>query len=144
MKDEGKKRLLDFLAFILHPSAFIHVFLLRPRTYPQHMPSLLPLLRSRPGGVHKTSIVRSPGSDESLKHCQLQIANCRLVGSGLRSYCPNPSGALAPATQVKLKALRKTKFGDYSRLASEIKTQTAVLRCANMRSNPLIPRCSRM
>src|SRR5437588_8039783 len=80
MKDEGKKRLLDFLAFILHPSVFIHVFLLRPRTYPQHMPSLLPLLRSRPGGVHKTSIVRSPGSDEPLNHCRLKIANC--CGSG--------------------------------------------------------------
>ena len=86
MKDEGKKRLLDFLAFILHPSAFIHVFLLRPRTYPQHMPSLLPLLRSRPGGVHKTSIVRSPGSDESLNHCRLKIANCGggLVSGGTR------------------------------------------------------------
>src|SRR5687768_9736644 len=37
--------------------------LARPRTYPQHTPPLLPLLRSRPGGVHKASVVRSPGSD---------------------------------------------------------------------------------
>src|SRR5690242_3777321 len=37
--------------------------LARPRTFPQHTLPLLPLLRSRPGGVHKASVVRSPGSD---------------------------------------------------------------------------------
>ena len=36
----------------------------RPRTFPQHTLPLLPLLRSRPGGVHKASVVRSPGSDK--------------------------------------------------------------------------------
>src|SRR3989449_8917888 len=50
----------------------------RLRTYPQHTLSLLPLLRSRPGGVHKTSVVRSPKSDNSLKHCRLSIVDCRL------------------------------------------------------------------
>ncbi len=38
----------------------------RPRTFPQHTLPLLPLLRSRPGGVHKASVVRSPGSDKTL------------------------------------------------------------------------------
>ena len=37
----------------------------RPRTFPQHTLPLLPLLRSRPGGVHKASVVRSPGSDKT-------------------------------------------------------------------------------
>src|SRR3989442_8996542 len=45
----------------------------RLRTYPQHTLSLLPLLRSRPGGVHKTSIVRSPKSDMPLEHRRLRI-----------------------------------------------------------------------
>src|SRR3954447_21794534 len=40
--------------------------LARPRTFPQHTLPLLPLLRSRPGGVHKASVVRSPGSDKKL------------------------------------------------------------------------------
>ena len=44
--------------------------LARPRTFPQHTPPMLPLLRSRPGGVHKTSVVRSPGSDKSRKKAQ--------------------------------------------------------------------------
>src|SRR5690242_17827740 len=39
--------------------------LARPRTFPQHTLPLLPLLRSRPGGVHKASVVRSPGSDKN-------------------------------------------------------------------------------
>ena len=38
----------------------------RPRTFPQHTLPLLPLLRSRPGGVHKACVVRSPGSDKKL------------------------------------------------------------------------------
>ena len=49
----------------------------RPRTLPQHTPPLLPLLRSRPGGVHKASVVRSPGSDKSLpivKNLNLSLA----------------------------------------------------------------------
>src|SRR5712691_6701894 len=37
--------------------------LARLRTYPQHTLPLLPLLRSRPGGVRKASVVRSPKSD---------------------------------------------------------------------------------
>src|SRR5690349_10499829 len=40
--------------------------LARPRTFPQHTLPLLPLLRSRPGGVHKASVVRSPGSDKTV------------------------------------------------------------------------------
>src|SRR6185503_10876780 len=40
--------------------------LARPRTFPQHTLPLLPLLRSRPGGVHKACVVRSPGSDKKL------------------------------------------------------------------------------
>src|SRR5437667_12515836 len=51
----------------------------RLRTYPQHTLSMLPLLRSRPGGVHKTSVVRSPKSDDSLKHCRLSIVDCGLL-----------------------------------------------------------------
>ena len=54
----------------LHPSDFIlHPFVLaRLRTYPQHTPPLLPLLRSRPGGVHKANVVRSPKSDNLLSN----------------------------------------------------------------------------
>jgi len=37
--------------------------LARLRTYPQHTLPSLPLLRSRPGGVRKASVVRSPKSD---------------------------------------------------------------------------------
>src|SRR5258705_12331804 len=48
--------------------------LARPRTCPQHTPLLLPLLRSRPGGVHKASVVRSPGSDKTFS-----IADCRFL-----------------------------------------------------------------
>ena len=43
--------------------------LARPRTFPQHTLPLLPLLRSRPGGVRKASVVRSPGSDKELNLC---------------------------------------------------------------------------
>ena len=50
----------------IHPSSLRpHPFkLARLRTYPQHTLPLLPLLRSRPGGVHKASVVRSPKSDK--------------------------------------------------------------------------------
>src|SRR5437660_11874153 len=58
------------------PFTIYHSRFTRLRTYPQHTLSLLPLLRSRPGGVHKTSVVRSPKSDEQLKHCRLPNANC--------------------------------------------------------------------
>ncbi len=47
----------------------------RLRTYPQHTLSLLPLLRSRPGGVHKASVVRSPKSDKSILDCRLPIVD---------------------------------------------------------------------
>jgi hypothetical protein len=52
--------------------------LARPRTFPQHTLPLLPLLRSRPGGVHKACIVRSPGSDKGIPNCQ----NCSSGGEG--------------------------------------------------------------
>src|SRR5439155_18461597 len=61
------------------PITIYHSRFTRLRTYPQHTLSLLPLLRSRPGGVHKTSVVRSTKSDKQLKHCRLPNANCRLV-----------------------------------------------------------------
>ena len=63
-----------------HPSSFrLHPCVLaRLRTYPQHTQPLLPLLRSRPGGVHKASVVRSPKSDNS-SHFQLPIVNCPFV-----------------------------------------------------------------
>src|SRR6266404_7253342 len=69
-KDEGGRITGDTLisSFILHP--FV---LARPRTCPQHTPSLLPLLRSRPGGVHKTSVVRSPGSDKSFLNVRSNV-----------------------------------------------------------------------
>ena len=58
-------------------SLFHFLILARLRTYPQHTLSLLPLLRSRPGGVHKASVVRSPGSDNSfpIGNWQLPIGN---------------------------------------------------------------------
>src|SRR6476659_1124270 len=49
--------------------------LARPRTFPQHTLPLLPLLRSRPGGVHKASVVRSPGSDK-LNFQKIATMNC--------------------------------------------------------------------
>jgi hypothetical protein len=59
--------------------ALLRPFVLaRPRTLPQHTLPLLPLLRSRPGGVHKASVVRSPGSDKALA-----IAECRLFDTFL-------------------------------------------------------------
>ena len=57
--------------FTIYHSPFTHE-LARLRTYPQHTLPLLPLLRSRPGGVHKASVVRSPKSDKSFP-----IADCR-------------------------------------------------------------------
>src|SRR6185436_4255164 len=51
--------------------------LVRLRTYPQHTRAWLPLLRSRPGGVHRCYVVRSPKSDETLEHFHLAISNCR-------------------------------------------------------------------
>src|SRR5437868_3116605 len=91
MKHEPEKAttLIDY-AFILHPSAFILAFLVRLRTYPQHTRTWLPLLRSRPGGVHRSYVVRSPKSDDSLKHCQLPIANWCLAL--LHSIFCNASG----------------------------------------------------
>src|SRR5947199_6700062 len=73
MRDEWLNDLASF-----HPSSFIpHPFgLVRLRTYPQHTRLWLPLLRSRPGGVHRTYVVRSPKSDDSIK--ALPIANCQL------------------------------------------------------------------
>ena len=47
----------------------------RLRTYPQHTLPLLPLLRSRPGGVHKTSVVRSPKSDKCILDCRMPIVD---------------------------------------------------------------------
>src|SRR5712692_7143290 len=73
------KGLSDVLVvFIPHPSPPDPAFLVRLRTYPQHTCDWLPLLRSRPGGVHRRDIVRSPKSDKTLKHCRLSIANCQL------------------------------------------------------------------
>jgi hypothetical protein len=57
---------MNLHAFIPHPSAFSLDYLARPRTFPQHTLPLLPLLRSRPGGVHKACVVRSPGSDKRM------------------------------------------------------------------------------
>src|SRR5438132_13185601 len=58
----GKWQMVTFTIYprftIYHSSE-----LARLRTYPQHTLPLLPLLRSRPGGVHKAGVVRSPKSD---------------------------------------------------------------------------------
>src|SRR5438552_2223343 len=70
--------------------------LTRLRTYPQHTLSLLPLLRSRPGGVHKTSVVRSPKSDEQLKHCRLPNANCQCFNCS-RLRAPHNARLVNPA-----------------------------------------------
>ena len=81
MRDEKEgKTAIDRELIAIHPSSFtlISLKLARLRTYPQHTLPLLPLLRSRPGGVHKASVVRSPKSDKerSLNDCQLSIADC--------------------------------------------------------------------
>jgi len=62
------------LVLELHPSSFrLHPFdLARLRTYPQHTRAWLPLLRSRPGGVHRRSVVRSPKSDNLSKAAEVQ------------------------------------------------------------------------
>jgi len=54
-----KQDKLNLSLFTLHLSLFE---LARLRTYPQHTRAWLPLLRSRPGGVHRRSVVRSPKS----------------------------------------------------------------------------------
>src|SRR5882762_10716909 len=79
MKDEGVLAQVTRSSF--HPSSFrLHPFeLARLRTYPQHTLPLLPLVRSRPGGVCKASVVRSPKSDNFSNHFRFLIANCRLV-----------------------------------------------------------------
>jgi hypothetical protein len=58
-----------------HPSSFIpHPFdLARLRTYPQHTRAWLPLLRSRPGGVHRHYVVRSPKSDKLSKTAKSDV-----------------------------------------------------------------------
>src|SRR5688500_10069564 len=48
-------------------SLLITLELARLRTYPQHTRAWLPLLRSRPGGVHRHYVVRSPKSDNLSK-----------------------------------------------------------------------------
>ena len=80
MRDEVKA-LMNLKAFILHSSNFIPSILARLRTYPQHTLPLLPLLRSRPGGVHKASVVRSPKSDKD--QLQLSIAD---LGMSISEY----------------------------------------------------------
>ena len=78
MKDE---ELNGFAArFIPHPSSFHPFKVASLRTYPQHTLPLLPLLRSRPGGVHKASVVRSPKSDKKIVgNCRLPIPGCQLM-----------------------------------------------------------------
>src|SRR6185295_13469389 len=50
------------------PRSLFHLpDLARLRTYPQHTRAWLPLLRSRPGGVHRRCVVRSPKSDNLSK-----------------------------------------------------------------------------
>ena len=58
-----------------HGSLFYIPDLARLRTYPQHTCAWLPLLRSRPGGVHRRGVVRSPKSDNLSK--TFSILNCR-------------------------------------------------------------------
>src|SRR5258708_6267166 len=65
---------------LLHPSS---LELARLRTYPQHTRTWLPLLRSRPGGVHRRYVVRSPKSDNFSKHFQISIAHCQFVSAVL-------------------------------------------------------------
>jgi hypothetical protein len=80
MKNEAETANVRKLIAI-HPSSSIPFELARLRTYPQHTLPLLPLLRSRPGGVHKASVVRSPKSDKDrwqLMRGQLSIADRRL------------------------------------------------------------------
>lgn len=83
---------------------------------PRHIRLLLPLLRSRPGGVHRTCVVRSPKSDTDI--VTLTIADCQLPIVDLRAN------------------LRCDFIGQHF--------YTAVLRWATIRSNPLIPKCKRM
>ena len=69
-------------SFILSPSSL--PFRVRLRTYPQHTRSWLPLLRSRPGGIHRGYVVRSPKSDR--KHSRLLLADCRFACSNSVAY----------------------------------------------------------
>src|SRR5688572_8874707 len=62
----------------------------RPRTLPQHTLPLLPLLRSRPGGVHKASVVRSPGSDKRAV-CRTLVCRIRAKESSSESNQKEPS-----------------------------------------------------
>src|ERR1051325_1424367 len=55
------------VSYHLSPITYYSFDVARLRTDPQHTPPLLPLLRSRPGGVHKASVVRSPKSDKLSK-----------------------------------------------------------------------------
>ncbi len=56
-----------------------HFELARLRTYPQHTRAWLPLLRSRPGGVHRHYVVRSPKSDNLSKRFRFPIGDCHLT-----------------------------------------------------------------
>jgi len=49
----------------------------RLRTFPQHTRLWLPLLRSRPGGVHRACVVRSPKSDGAIVDFRLPIVDLR-------------------------------------------------------------------
>src|SRR4026207_515267 len=61
---------------ITHNSSLLD--LARLRTYPQHTCAWLPLLRSRPGGVHRRGVVRSPKSDNLSSHCRFPIVDFQL------------------------------------------------------------------
>ncbi len=136
---------MEIRVFVLFYSLFtIHDLpdLARLRTYPQHTPPLLPLLRSRPGGVHKASVVRSPKSDNLSKHCRLRIADFPLV-----IFTRQSRKTLQLSKSVSTGDRNPDHF-DLIDCQSQIgnrqsaMAQIAVFRCASMRSNPLIARCN--
>ncbi len=109
MKKDYSSRVIRLSSFILPPLSLLDVA--RLRTYPQHTPPLLPLLRSRPGGVHKASVVRSPKSDKlskaflppsrsilSLPHspakCGMQVLDYGLQNMLLIARTVNPQSAI--------------------------------------------------
>src|SRR5205085_8472928 len=77
--------------------------LARLRTDPQHTRPALPLLRSRPGGVHAASVVRSPKSDKlsNSSDASQRSSNCPTLPVNFNS----PTGALANAHHVPLKPM---------------------------------------
>ena len=83
--------------------------LARLRTYPQHTRAWLPLLRSRPGGVHRRYVVRSPKSDNLSK--TFPIARFPVVNWFRRFLRERPETILVESRQAQI-GNRRLAFGN--------------------------------